>query len=128
MTFAMKQKELMEKPHTNTVVQKKASANHTGIPAVMKANFEQSSGFSFDDVQVHYNSERPAKLDALAYTQGNQVYLGPGQEKHLPHELGHVVQQKMGIVHADTRHKSGAMLNTEERLERDADRLGKLNI
>ena len=70
----------------------------TGIPRKMKANFENSSGFSFDDVKVHYNSEKPAQLHAHAYTQGNEVYVAPGQEKHLPHELGHVVQQKSDMV------------------------------
>ena len=40
----------------------------TGIPSVMKKSFEQSSGFSFDDVRVHYSSEKPAQLHAHAYT------------------------------------------------------------
>lgn len=66
----------------------------------------------------------PAELGALAYTQGTRVYLGPGQERHLPHELGHVVQQKLGMVRADTWHESGAALNTDQALERQADRIG----
>lgn len=76
--------------------------NNTGIPDAMKARFENLSGFSFDDVKVHYNSDKPAQLQAHAYAQGNQVYMGPGQEKHLGHELGHVVQQKQGRVRATT--------------------------
>ena len=75
--------------------------NLTGIPTQMKLDFEQRSGLSFDDVRVHYNSDKPAQLQALAYTQGTQVYVGPGQERHLKHELGHVVQQKQGRVKAD---------------------------
>ena len=75
--------------------------NLTGIPTQMKLDFEQRSGLSFDDVRVHYNSDKPAQLQALAYTQGTQVYVGPRQERHLPHELGHVVQQKQGRVRAD---------------------------
>ena len=98
--------------------------NDTGIPAQLKKSLERNTGYSFDDVRVHYYSEKPAKLEALAYTQGSQVYLGPGQERHLPHELGHVVQQKMGIVHANTRHESGAALNTDAALERQADEIG----
>ena len=47
----------------------------TGIPSVMKKSFEQSSGFSFDDVRVHYSSEKPAQLHAHAYTAGNDVLL-----------------------------------------------------
>ena len=80
----------------------KAQANKTnltGIPTQMKLDFEQRSGLSFDDVQVHYNSDKPAQLQALAYTQGTQIYVGPGQEQHLPHELGHVIQQKSRKMH-----------------------------
>lgn len=98
--------------------------NRTGIPAQLKQRMERTSGFSFDDVRVHYNSDRPKKLDALAYTQGTEVFLGPGQERHLPHELGHVVQQKQGIVRPTARHESGALMNTDRALERQADEIG----
>jgi hypothetical protein len=46
-----------------------------------------------DGVRVEYNSDKPAQLGAKAYTQGSRVYIAPGQEKHLGHELGHVIQQ-----------------------------------
>lgn len=92
----------------------------TGIPLRMKAGFEHSSGFSFDDVKVHYNSEKPAQLHAHAYTQGNEVYVAPGQEKHLPHELGHVVQQKSDMV-KPTGEIGGLPLNDDEAMENDAD-------
>lgn len=100
--------------------------NRTGIPTQMKERMEYHTGFSLDDVRVHYHSDMPKRLDALAYTQGNQVYLGAGQERHLPHELGHVVQQKLGKVKADTRHESGVMMNTDVALEREADEIGAL--
>lgn len=93
----------------------------TGIPDNLKHRFESRSGYSFDDVRIHYNSEKPAQLQALAYTQGNEVYIGPGQERHLKHELAHVVQQKQGIVRANAE-INGQPLNTEEALERAADR------
>lgn len=92
----------------------------TGIPRAMQERFEVSSGLSFDDVRIHYNSPRPAKLGALAYTQGTQVYVGPGQERHLEHELGHVLQQKRGIVKADG-HLNGLPVNRDPGLERAAD-------
>lgn len=98
--------------------------NRTGIPTQLKERMEQSTGLSFDDVRVHYNSALPARLDALAYTQGNQVEIGPGQERHLPHELGHVVQQKLGAVRANATHSSGVALNTDPALEHQADELG----
>lgn len=96
----------------------------TGIPRKMKANFENSSGFSFDDVRVHYNSEKPAQLHAHAYTQGNEVYVAPGQEKHLPHELGHVVQQKSDMV-KPTGEIGGLPLNDDEEMENNADMIAE---
>ena len=102
----------------------KTKENLTGIPMQLKERMEQRTGVSFDDVRVHYNSDMPARLGALAYTQGNLVEIGPGQESHLPHELGHVVQQKLGLVRANAMHPSGVAMNTEEGLERQADRIG----
>lgn len=96
-------------------------ANYTGIPDYTKARFESMSGLSMVDVRVHYNSDRPAQLKALAYTQGNQVYIGPGQEKHLEHELGHVVQQKTGMVRPTAYINSNAV-NDDPALEAEADR------
>lgn len=98
----------------------KATSGATGIPGAVQAKFEAASGMSFEDVRVHYNSPRPAQLGAYAYTQGNQVYIGPGQERHLEHELGHVVQQKQGIVKADGYVK-GLPVNRDPKLERAAD-------
>lgn len=98
--------------------------NHTGIPTQLMERLEQSTGISLADVWVHYNSGLPAKLDALAYTKGNQVEIGPGKERHLPHELGHVVQQKLGAVRANAVHSSGVALNVDAELERQADEIG----
>lgn len=93
--------------------------NLTGIPTQMKLDFERRSGLSFDDVRVHYNSDKPAQLQALAYTQGTQVYVGPGQERHLPHELGHVIQQKSRVV-PPTLTVHGCRINTDTELEKEA--------
>lgn len=94
--------------------------NATGIPDTMKTRFENLSGFSFDDVRIHYNSDKPAQLQALAYTRGNQVYVGPGQEMHLGHELGHVVQQKTGTVRK-TLTIGGLPVNDDKHLEHQAE-------
>lgn len=96
----------------------------TGIPRRMKAGFENSSGFSFDDVRVHYNSEKPAQLHAHAYTQGNEVYVAPGQEKHIPHELGHIVQQKSDMV-KPTGEIGGLPLNDDETMENGANMIAE---
>ncbi|MBO4398404.1 MAG: DUF4157 domain-containing protein, partial [Bacteroidaceae bacterium] len=72
--------------------------NETGMPDNLKAGIENLSGFSMDDVRVHYNSSKPATVQALAYTQGTDIHIAPGQEKHLPHEAWHVAQQMAGRV------------------------------
>lgn len=99
---------------------KRQGPNLTGIPTQIKLDFERSSGLSFADVRVHYNSDRPAKIGALAYTQGAQVYVAPRQERHLKHELGHVVQQMRGAVRP-TGWINGLPVNTDPDLEYDAD-------
>lgn len=121
-------KEKIEEKSINTVSQQQYRStgreNHTGIPTQLKERMEESTGLSFDDVRVHYNSILPAKLDALAYTKGNQVEIGPGQERHLPHELGHVVQQKLGVVRANAIYSGGVAMNTDAGLEQQADEIG----
>jgi len=72
--------------------------NNTGLPDGLKTGIENLSGFNMDDVRVHYNSTKPAQLQAHAFSQGTDIYLSSGQEKHLAHEAWHVVQQKQGRV------------------------------
>jgi Domain of unknown function (DUF4157) len=97
--------------------------SQTGLPAQLKAGIEQMSGIDMGDVTVHRNSSKPAEVGAHAYTQGADIYLGPGQEKHLPHEAWHVVQQKQGRVQANTSVK-GAAMNNDAALESEADSKG----
>lgn len=51
-----------------------------------------------EDVRVDPRSPRSAETQKLAYTQGSDIYVGPGQEEHLPHDLSHVVRQVQGKV------------------------------
>lgn len=97
--------------------------NKTGLPDRLKAGIERLSGLSMDDVKVHYNSPEPARLQALAYTQGTDIHLGPGQQKQLAHEAWHVVQQKQGRV-APTMQAKGASISDDAALEREADVMG----
>ncbi|AMO94724.1 zinc finger, C2H2 type family protein [Collimonas fungivorans] len=97
--------------------------NHTGLPDSLKSGIEDLSGLSFDNVKVHYNSPQPAQLNALAYTRGTEIHVAPGQERHLPHEAWHVVQQAQGRV-APTTAVDGVALNDEPSLEHEADQLG----
>ena len=107
-----------EKPQP---VQKKP--NNTGLPDALKNGVERLSGYAMDDVKVHYNSNKPAQLNAVAYTQGTEIHVAPGQEKHLPHEAWHVVQQKQGRVRP-TMQMKGANINDDAGLEQEADVMG----
>src|SRR5690349_3866468 len=97
--------------------------NRTGLADQLKTGVETLSGLSMDDVRVHYNSPRPAQLQALAYTKGADIHVAPGQEKHLPHEAWHVVQQKQGRVRPTLQLES-APVNDDPALEHEADNLG----
>jgi uncharacterized protein DUF4157 len=93
--------------------------NSTGLPDRLKARLEHMSGFCMDDVRVHFRSPAPSRLRALAFTEGTHIHVGPGEEKHLPHEAWHVVQQKEGRVRP-TMVLNGVAANLDPNLERDA--------
>ena len=97
--------------------------NKTGLPDNLKAGIENLSGMSMDDVNVHYNSPKPKDLQAFAYTKGTDIHVAPGQQKHLPHEAWHVVQQKLGRVKPTVQLKD-VSLNDDSGLEREADVMG----
>ena len=100
------------------------AANSGGLPGQLKSGIETLSGVDMSDVQVHTNSGKPAAIDALAYAQGNQIHLGPGQEHHLPHEAWHVVQQAQDRVRPTMQMKTGVPVNDDASLEQEADRMG----
>ncbi|SHL83259.1 protein of unknown function [Fibrobacter sp. UWH4] len=97
--------------------------NNTGMPDNLKAGIESLSGFSMDNVRVHYNSSKPATVQALAYTQGTDIHVAPGQEKYLPHEAWHVAQQMAGRV-SPTTNINGMPVNDNAALEHEADVMG----
>ncbi len=103
-------------------VQKKE--NNTGLPNSLKLGVENLSGYSMDDVKVHYNSDKPAQLNAYAFAQGTDIHVASGQEKHLPHEAWHVVQQKQGRVQATSQLKGYVAINDDKGLEQEADVMG----
>ncbi len=98
--------------------------NKTGLPDNLKSGIENLSGYSMNDVRVHYNSDKPAELNAHAYAQGTDIHLASGQEKHLPHEAWHVVQQKQGRVKPTMQMKEKVNINDDQGLEREADMMG----
>lgn len=98
--------------------------NRTGLPDNLKAGIEGLSGLSMDQVRVRYNSSRPATMQAHAFTQGSEIHVAPGQEKHLAHEAWHVVQQSQGRVRPTAQLAGGTPLNDDASLEREADTMG----
>ena len=102
-----------------------ANSNAQGLPNGLKLGIEQMSGYTMDDVRVHFNSSQPAQLRAHAYAQGNDIHLAPGQERHLPHEAWHVVQQKQGRVRPTIRLNDQLGINDDRGLESEADIMGR---
>lgn len=97
--------------------------NNTGLPDNLKSGMENLSGMNLNHVNVHYNSSKPAAVQAHAYAQGGDIHLAPGQERHLPHELGHVVQQMQGRV-KPTMSMGGVAINDNPGLEHEATLMG----
>jgi len=101
----------------------KGERSEGGLPATLRSGIESLSGMSMGHVKVYYNSKKPAQLLAHAYAQGSEIHLGAGQEKHLPHEAWHVVQQAQGRVRPTLQMKAGAV-NDDPSLEKEADMMG----
>ena len=101
----------------------KPASNRTGLPENLKSGIESLSGMDISDVRVHYNSPKPAQLNAHAYAQGSDIHLASGQEKHLPHEAWHTVQQRQGRVQP-TMEMGGEKINDDAGLEHEADVMG----
>lgn len=122
----LQQRALSDALHNSPrmVAQREEKPNNTGLPNQLKSGIESLSGMSMDHVKVHYNSHKPAQLQAHAYAQGSDIHLGTGQEKHLPHEAWHVVQQAQGRVRPTLQMKAGA-LNDDPALEKEADMMGE---
>lgn len=114
----------LQQTMNNEVAPLQRKTNNTGLPGNLKSGIENLSGFAMDDVKVHYNSSKPAQLQAHAYAQGTDIHLASGQEKHLPHEAWHVVQQKQGRVQPTRQLKSKIGINDDAGLEREADVMG----
>ena len=110
----------LPEPVKKTIYEK--NGNTTGLQDTLKAGVEALSGLDMSDVRVHYNSLKPAQLQALAYTSGLDIHVAPGQERHLASEAWHVVQQKQGRVSATLPVGVGA--DDDTALEREADVMG----
>jgi len=93
------------------------------LPGGLTAGIQAMSGVDLSDVRVRTNSPKPARINAFAYARGNEIHLAPGQQRHLPHEAWHIVQQRQGRVRPTIQAK-GALINDDRGLEREADEMG----
>ena len=120
--------EELEEEEEEAVPQMKAKVaqkqeNNTGLPDNLKAGIEHEAGRDMSEVRVHYNSPEPAQLNAHAFTQYPNIHVAPGQEKHVPHEVGHLPQQVEGRV-KPTIDVGGVPVNDSSSLEKEADAIG----
>ncbi len=107
------------------------SSGRNSLPAPVRTKMENSFGTNFSDVKIHPDSAQAKGIGALAFTQGNNIHLAPGQynpqnssgQALLGHELTHVVQQRAGRVPVPHQSK-GARINADPALETEADILG----
>ncbi len=95
----------------------------TALPATLRDGVFALSGVDLERVRVHSNSMWPERVDALAYADGDDIYLAPGADRHLAHEAWHVVQQRQGRVWANAQ-VDGVEINDDPTLEAEADLMG----
>lgn len=113
-------------------MKKGAESSQSSMPEDVQTKMESSFGADFSSVNIHENSSSAKDMNALAYTQGNDVHFAPGQynptskagQELLGHELTHVVQQRQGRVAATTQEK-GMGVNDDNALEKEADDMGR---
>lgn len=108
-------------PLSSSANSAEGASDPNGLPSRLRSGIETLSGMDLSDVVVHRNSPEPARLSALAYAKGNDIYLGAGQEQHLPHEAWHVVQQRQGRVRPTLQMKGIIGVNDDAGLEQEAD-------
>lgn len=98
-------------------------SNPNGLPDDLRSGLEALSGLDLADIRVQLNSDKPAQYDAHGYALDKEIHLAPGQEKHLPHEGWHIVQQQQGRV-GKTLQRKGISINDNSSLEAEADVMG----
>lgn len=98
--------------------------NTAGLPDALKRGIEELSGVPTDGVRVHYNSSEPARLLASTFAQADDIHIPAGQERLLPHEAWHVVQQVQGCVRPTIQTKGVSPVNDDSGLEHEADTMG----
>jgi len=88
-------------PTTTAVALPGAPGGGAPLPSPVRSAAERSFGVDFSTVRVHTDAQAgnaTEQLSARAFTYGNHVFLGRGEQstdvRLLSHELAHVVQQQ----------------------------------
>lgn len=101
----------------------KLESRMDGLPRGLAEGITALSGFDVSGVKVHYHSDKPKRFDALAFSQGSDIFVAPGQDRSLPHEAWHYVQKLQGRVKPAGTF-NGTQINEDAALEREADVMG----
>ncbi|WP_052262077.1 DUF4157 domain-containing protein [Pseudoalteromonas luteoviolacea] len=121
------QPRLVQRKGASASGKRMAAPHSRSLPPRLRRGMEKLTGVNLANVRVHYNSPKPALVQAHAYAQGKDIYLSPGQEKHLPHELGHIAQQALGMVKPTTE-VNGVAVNDDPKLEQQATDWGEMAV
>src|SRR6478735_3470701 len=70
-------KSLEEQAKSKSTVSKSSNSN-SKMPATIQAKMEDSFGTDFSNVNIH-QGDSATQMNALAYTQGNDIHFAPGQ-------------------------------------------------
>lgn len=79
------------------------------LPAALRTDMESALDQDLADIRI-FENDAASKIDAAAFTQGNQIHFHPGLyqpqtfigRKLIGHELAHVAQQRAGRVTTPT--------------------------
>lgn len=96
----------------------------TNLPGNLKSGIATASGISLGTTDVRYDTSEPPQINASAYAQGSDIHLVPEQEKHLPHEAWHLVEQTQHRVRPAMQITDGVAISDDEALEHEADVMG----
>lgn len=114
---------------TSSPIQKKSIEV---LPEDVQFKMESTFGEDFSNVNIHENSKQANDLNALAFTQNENIHFATGKldpqsksgRELIGHEFAHVTQQRQGKVNQTTQLK-GLSINDDKNLENEADNLGK---
>lgn len=115
----------------NTKTDKKESNKQ--LPNDLSDKLENSFGQDFSNVTLHKDSQQAKKLNALAFTKGENIHFAPGQfnpntergKNLIGHEFTHIIQQRSGTVKPTMKLGKGMVGNEDRGLENEADYFGK---